>query len=618
MPRRVRHALPLLAVLTLAVSLSAPVATLLAQGGSPASPQQTAKLAPSPGIYSLYDYRNIDKTQYHLVGGHQSYDWRVLEPSEGSYSWGGLDNWLAGQAEKGKPAALGIEIYGGSGRRMPDYVYAGAPPVICGSNREVPRYWSDYFLQKYRQFILAFGNKYRDDPRVAWVQIGAGIYQETQPEISTYKSCVRDAMAADLGTNDNVVISAKWVEVVNYIQQAYKDAFGNSKPVLVQYVPVFLDWQERFNRYNPDGSLLWEGWVDYAAAREIGLKHAGLLPDHWVGGSTYRDQENHYQTVAIGYEPGGFGNTTWELYWALLAALNNHADYVALFPSHFLNDCNTCQIDLDFIYPHYDFFNAHAGVTLATTPDVWVALRDSSYKWGDHDNFNFWLSQDHGAPGGKSQGVTTRPANTAISYPNPDIELDTSLPDHPFSSWTRRTDQGSGNPFMYFNVDDGYIFGGSTSVEITITYLDRGRDKWQLVYDAVGGERLALEQNKTGTDSWKTVTINIGDAAFQNGISGNDLRLDSTGDGDDYFHMIRLRRTSAPPTPTPTATPVPQVCPTGDLDHSGQVDANDVQLIASVWMQQKPEYDLVNNDGVVTVEDIMEVANQFNEVCRDA
>jgi len=609
-PRRIPVPLPLLAVLALATSLLAPVATLLAQGGSPASSQAT-KLAPSPGLYSLYDYSNIDQTQYHLVGGHQSYDWRALEPTEGSYNWGSLDRWIAGEAAKNKPVALGIEIYGGDGRRMPDYVYSVAPAVNC-SGREVPRYWSNQFLAKYRQFILAFGNKYRNDARVAWIQIGVGIYQETQPESYSYKPCVRDAMAADLGvsSSDTTVLSARWVEVVNYIQQAYKDAFGDSKPVLLQYVPTFLDYTEQHNQYNTDGTLRWEGWVDYAVARGIGLKHAGLLADHWVGGSTYRDQHNNFQTVAIGYEPFGNPVTTYELYWLLLAALNNHADYVALFPNAFTG-CTGCQIDFSFIYNHYDFFNAHAGVTLETTPDVFVALRDSSYKWGDHDNFNFWIQQDHGASGGKSKGVTTIPAGS-VSYPNPDIELDPSLPDHPYSAWTRRTDQGSGNPFMYFNVDDGYIFGGPAAVEITVTYLDRGTDRWQLTYDSANGEKLAREQRKTGTDTWKSVTITLDDAAFTNGINGNDLKLDSTGDGDDYFHMIRLRRTSPPP------TPVPQICPTGDVNEDGQVNADDVQLIAGFWLQMKPEYDLANSDGLVTIADIMEVANQFGQVCHPA
>lgn len=633
MPRRILVPLLLLIALALLTSFGTPSTILLAQGGTPTgaqATQATTKVVPSPGLYSLYDYRNLDPASTHLVGGHQSKDWRLMESSEGNYTWGSYDNWIAQEAAKGKPVALGVEIYTGgdsNNRRMPDYVYQVSPPVIC-NGREVPRYWDPNFLAKYRQFILAFGDHYRNDPRVAWVQIGAGIYQETQPETWQYKEpCVRDAMAADLGVDpsNRTALSAKWVEVVNSIQQAYKDAFGDSKPVLLQHAPAFLDYSEKHNRYNQDGSLLWEGWVDYAAARGIGLKHAGLLADH-PNRYSYDDQENNYQAVAIAFEPGGALGQTYEIYWALLNALNNHADYVALFPCHFsssaCSDPVFANLDRPFVYDLYDFFNAHAGVTLETTPDVFVALRESWYDYGDRDNYNFWLSQDHQAPGGKSQGVIrtdTPPCSPQREKCNADIEIDTSLPDHPYSAWTRRTDQGSGNPFMYFNVDDGYIFGGPTAVEINVTYLDRGTDKWRLSYDSTGGEKLAWEQTKSGSNTWKTVTFTVDDAAFSNGIAGNDLRLDSTGDGDDYFHMIRLRRTSPPPTPTPTptptATPIPQICPTGDVNGDGQVNADDVQLVAAHWLQQKLEYDLANDDGLVTIADIMVVADQFGDVC---
>ncbi|HBY95031.1 MAG TPA: hypothetical protein DEP84_13910 [Chloroflexi bacterium] len=65
--------------------------------------------------------------------------------------------------------------------------------------------------------------------------------------------------------------------------------------------------------------------------------------------------------------------------------------------------------------------------------------------------------------------------------------------------------------------------------------------------------------------------------------------------------------------PTPTATP--QNCPPGDLTADGEVNADDVQLIASFWLHQKPEYDFAHDGAGVTVADIMVIASEFAEVC---
>jgi hypothetical protein len=581
---------------------------LAAQGGTMTRVPIITKPEPvAPGVYPLYDYRNLSKEQYHVVGGHQSFDWRELEQSEGVYTWARLDNWIAAESNAGKPVAIGIEIYNPSREyRIPDYVVEGAPPVLCGSNgsRKVPRYWSPYFQEKYANFIRAFGERYRDDERVVWIQIGAGIYQETQPETNTYKQCVRDAMAADIGTDDAEALSVTWMEAVNAMQQPYREAFGDSKPLMLQYVPYFLNYWER------DGlaSSGYVGFVPFAVENLIGFKHDGLLPDHWVG-TGYNPIKNNWGLVHGAFEPPSGYTIDEEIYWAVFAALDAHADYLALHPNHFLDDCGNvpggCGYDMEMVFAAYDFFNAYAGKRPENTPGAWVALRDSWYYHGSHDNYSWLLYQDFDAPGGLSQAVSymeepTRPDQRW----NLDMLSDFTLPITKEGRWTRRTDEASGNPDMYFNVDDAYIYSGTTAIEFQITYLDRGTDQWRLVYDAPGiTETIGYTQTKTDTDDWLTATFVVNDAEFANDLFNNDFRLESMSDGDEYFHLIKI---------TPTR---PRICPWGDRDGNGEVAVGDLLLLEQFWRQANHQHDH-NADGVITLLDLLGVALEWGQRCR--
>jgi len=58
-----------------------------------------------------------------------------------------------------------------------------------------------------------------------------------------------------------------------------------------------------------------------------------------------------------------------------------------------------------------------------------------------------------------------------------------------------------------------------------------------------------------------------------------------------------------------------------DFDHSGQVDANDIQAVANHWRQRagdpgwEARFD-VNSDGVINIVDIMQVSAHWGESCQ--
>jgi hypothetical protein len=85
---------------------------------------------------------------------------------------------------------------------------------------------------------------------------------------------------------------------------------------------------------------------------------------------------------------------------------------------------------------------------------------------------------------------------------------------------------------LYFQVDDGFIFGGPQKIQITVEYYDNGYEPIVLSYDS-SDEGLIYKDvtviKRTNAETWKTASIVITDAGFTNRQNyESDFRL-STG-----------------------------------------------------------------------------------------
>ncbi|HEY2698227.1 MAG TPA: GH92 family glycosyl hydrolase [Pseudonocardiaceae bacterium] len=83
---------------------------------------------------------------------------------------------------------------------------------------------------------------------------------------------------------------------------------------------------------------------------------------------------------------------------------------------------------------------------------------------------------------------------------------------------------------MYFQVDPRIAHDGDFAGTVTIEYYDTGTNGWQLQYDKAGGSAYTgiLNVSNTNTDTWKTVTVNLPDAAVAEGENNQaDFRIAS-------------------------------------------------------------------------------------------
>ncbi|HSN77294.1 MAG TPA: hypothetical protein VL334_19660, partial [Anaerolineae bacterium] len=209
--------------------------------------------------------------------------------------------------------------------------------------------------------------------------------------------------------------------------------------------------------------------------------------------------------------------TTAALLWSLLNGLNKHPAYLLLGRQPLATSDPIGQWALQLAA-------RYAGVSIDTTPGVWVALRETQSSWyPQRGNFDFWLRQVDSAPGGR-----TVPQWNVTSQP--------------WGRFTRRTDAATGNPDVFFAVDDAYLFDNTAQpVTITVVYLDAGFDTWELQYDALDDNaKSAGVVAKTNSNQWREAVFTLSDARFSNRLNGYDFRIRSRGDGDEYVSFVEV------------------------------------------------------------------------------
>ncbi|NUQ37095.1 MAG: DNRLRE domain-containing protein [Caldilineales bacterium] len=482
-----------------------------------------------PGIYVFLDWQNLDPASNPITGGNAIFEWKVLEKGPGRYDWGVMDRWLDMMSASNKPALVGFSTYNGTccgGDMVPSHLYQKYPDMflVCEDNWVIPKYWSAEFLNEYGRFIQTAGQRYNGDPRIEIIEMGVGIFGETKPMDNYHRDCVAAAgLTSDL-----------WINTGKRIMDEHLAAFPNT-PLLLQYAPFFMDVKER--RY----------LTDYAASRGIGLKHNGLRPDadathinaigySLYGAGQYDPMFKWWQDVPIGFESyesqymTGLTNTT----WGVLSGLDKHSDYFV-----FARDL----VEQTERHPILRFAQDHLGKTITNSPSAWVALRETEYTWyPQFGNYDFFMVQNDAVPGGR-----TVPLWNVSKYAE--------------GRYTRRTDSASGNPYMYFNIEDGYLFNTRERVRLTVTYYDQGVDSFDVFYDAwANPQQLAGTVRKTNTQRWLKASWTLADARFGNrqpgggAFPGSDLSLFARADGDEAIHMVQVERLELPPTPSPTPT----------------------------------------------------------------
>jgi len=375
-----------------------------------------AKLPPgyshTLGLYVFWDEpeKELNPPQLPVAGGFWRYNWSALEPTNGGYDWTAIDTWIQKEQQRGKLAAIGFSFfnkYSASGAdrglQIPSWLPGIDPDVRWRNPRRtgevwyVPNYWNQTFKDYYKRFIREFarhvaqdslpnGTRIRD--RVAWVSMGVGLEGETQPACRW--GCPGDEPDWYFYHDDKGKTQAQWVGYVNWCTDTYKQAFDEYGLT----IPIFLDIGPT---YIGGGSERGE-FSSYAVSKGIGLRNNGLKMDR-ENGVIYEPMKTYYNTAPMAWET--YGTPGWldskaAVFWGFLCGLSKHPDNFSL---------DKVLWTMDEYLPLLQFAARYCGVTIATTPGVWVGLRETEQSAGERGNFSLWLTQKDDAPNGHATPV---------------------------------------------------------------------------------------------------------------------------------------------------------------------------------------------------------------------
>ncbi len=280
----------------------------------------------------------------------------------------------------------------------------------------------------------------------------------------------------------------------------------------------------------------------------------------------------YHPKLVVGFEPGA-GGTGHESedpkhwYWGVMEALSHHPDFFDI-QEPILKVMK--ETENQYRFPLLKFLRDHLNKTINETPDFWTVLRTSKVKevcwcgekasdcmspdccYNDSDgnrvctgpqrsNFSFWLYQKDEISGGRSVALVTKDSP----------EIPAPAKDHAYGFHTcRRTDQASGNNYLYFDLDDNYQPGlnqnQNLNWEVTVTFVNKGTDKLSLEYINKNGQLIKKSIKKGSSlgsvDNWVDFRWTLNDADFlKNKLNGADFRLNSESDGDEIVHRVLIR-----------------------------------------------------------------------------
>jgi hypothetical protein len=522
------------------------------------------------GLYWEYVFKDADNL---LV------TWKQLNPSENVYNWSILD----------QATSLNIpfflRIWASDTTHIPQWVktkyptmpvlHWGAPgetyPDLLGNNSPSNFYalWHPGFTQEFKKFLMAFKAKnYLSNPNLKFMYV---------PSAWRWNEWELGPMLQQIKTNAPISPTS-FVSWFKEHLDDYADA-SNGYPHKMVFTgfgrienPLYYggdaNWFLALNDTTNGNNILTNYAVSLGmSVREGAQEYFNSSNDSFAWGAPSKTINNiNYQFIdetnplhnnplrIIGTENEGFCDPAmldicsyYHIKMSTLKALQLRVNWL-----------NTRDAYIKSYKPIFEYARLTMNKTVKNSPDAWVSLRQTydpyfsanpplpiynSPAWVHrvtlpYRNWEKWLYQ-RDVP---IDGIVT-----------PVYQLNSN---HQFDIWNLkafealRTNQAKGSNYMYFDVDDAFIKGGTNSVQIKITYLDNFAGNWWVEYDAANNEsatKKSTEVINSNTNTWKTITINIIDAGFTNRQNGGmDFRIYNGGKNDMSVRFVRLIKTNPP------------------------------------------------------------------------
>jgi Beta-galactosidase len=512
-------------------------------------------VTPLPDVVGFYVDNPVDVPVPDQTLELVTFRWKDVNPREGVYDWSILEKALAGKNK------IYTRMENSHVIHCPDWLIEKYPDlktqILTGEPTDdnfgqktggtyLPL-WHPGLKAEFKKLLTSFKEHgFGANPRLKFSYIpGAWAWGEFDVQF------VKEMKAQGMKPED---FMSWWRDIVD----AYVDAYGKENAHKLMYTGQDalercdddIEWQ------NAIGRKLFEYVWQKGGSTRFGLLEkfdftTGDMPVYGVpakdiGGARYFvvDEENPLianpqRIIGAENEEIGNRNITWDNYYQLkmtaLKSLAIRVNCVFLGAGIWEKGGAVHQYMLKTLGRHY-----------WDSPDAWCALREgrdvyqewSRYHLGHRGpwivrNWERWLIQREVEPDGKT--VAVYPMKSPVKFNEEAREA-------------RRTDLAHGSACIYFGVDDRFMKGGRNAVQIKVTYLDQSKGDWWVEYDSEG-EAYKKTTPVKGVDDgkWKTATLVVADAAFQNRQRGGmDFRIVNAGENDLTVRFVRVVRLIPP------------------------------------------------------------------------
>lgn len=522
----------------------------------------------------LYDVPSIPDA-YSLV-----VTWRQLNPQENIYDWSAIDNAVA------LNVPFFIRIWASDTMHCPEWLrikYPTLPILHYGAPNDTYfdlinttllspgnfyAMWDTSFTTEIEKFLLAFkAQNYLANPNIKFMY-APGAWRWCEWELGPMLSELK--IKAPISPANFVIWFKTYVD-------AYADASNGyaHKMVFTGYgkveQPVYyggdMNWFLTLNDTAVGENVL----TSYAVSKGMGVREGaqeffnGSNDAYSWGAPSITINNINYQTVLdnhplhadtlriTGTENEGFCDPTmlgicsyYHIKMSTLKAMQLRVNWLNSRDGLVAADTSL-----------FEYARRTMNKPVQQAPDAWVALRQvndcyfttpstvpvfNSPLWVNrvtlpYRNWEKWLTQRAVSPDG----------NVVPVYQLNSLHLFDVYNFKAFEAL--RTDRANGSDYMYFNVDSNFIYGGTTDVQLKITYLDNFSGNWWVEYDASSSQiyKQSTLITNANDNNWKTVTISIPDAGFANRQNGGmDFRLYTGGSHDLTVRFVRVIKNNDP------------------------------------------------------------------------
>ena len=401
----------------------------------------------NPGIF-IIGSTDLYSDTYGISGDVQYFTWRDQNPSQGAYTFGGMDAYIYSHSANGKTVGLSFLTTGTRWESpyepgvicaelgMPawamiefssnvDTATVKSVPGDMGSpigtwRRDIdctyPLYMSSLYQQRMTDWVRALARRlFVDFPelgaKVEFISMAHGVDGETRPVENQDEAGYRSGLGGRFDDGND------WVTAVNEITNIWVDEFrdaGANVPLFLNGAPFYLHPSERAS------------FSQHAVqVKEAGLAILGLYPDFSgaiygaAGGCPNCGQHDALalfkNSVPIAWETyQHMLPNNRDLYWALLHALHYQSDYIRIRRQFVYEDATQQPVvpNINVIKQWKDYFGKSI---YDPPPSVWVAMRDhrnplafgsqgfqTNSTWAPLGNFEFFMQQVDDVPNGQT------------------------------------------------------------------------------------------------------------------------------------------------------------------------------------------------------------------------